>query len=748
MAVELDTAGPGVETYRSTRFAASVNGTAQHVYGWTQDAGFTCETMTAGDPYQVSWLKIGTSESVTVRLELADETPITSVTVYPRNVAQGVSIASGAVTMIVPANKRLWVEVNGERGEPLLIFSEPVKEAVPGTTTNWTTLGKEIASIDFVTSRITFTANHGWTTGDRVILQPIGAATNTDTETLGLTPYEPYLVDVIDADTVVLMTPTSEPISLLDAGGLETFRVTKTSYTNTSSALYFGAGVHHIGRDFRLAANVQVYLDRGAIVVGGFRVVDLPGVQIKGPGQISGEFATYAATVGLGFAARTEYALVNGYGDADGYNTCTVQGVTMFAAPFFHTTGGAWSWRNVQLVSPWDYNTDGFITTPRSSSNPDTEVLDCFAFVGDDNVHVLGGAVNRLVRGCFLVNTSSSVFHFGYWPYGASLDYGIEIDDCDAMSVDSGSSAIFRAWMDGWATQGSFGVFNVAVTDVRVWGPLAVKVFEFTNTLYPFDPLLARDRRGQFAYATFDRVWVEETEPGELSQIQGYDAVSTPHDLTFTDVTIGGVLLTEANAGQYIEFNQYVYDIQYGTAESPAGGTTFVAEDGTGLEDANSYCEVSYADDYFTLYGSPSAWTGSTTAQKEMALRVATAYLEERYQGRWKGQVLRDAQALSHPRANVLDQEGRQVSSAAVHRRVLEACCEVALRYREGVDLRPDAGPGEDGIGQSSITVGPVSITDTFRGASTTQPDFPVVAQKLRPLLSAGGSRLLVGITR
>lgn len=733
MTTQLDTTGPGVEDYRSSRFEATVNGTPCYVYGYERNAGFTNESFTSGQPYEMSWLKFGANESATVVLSLADATPITSVTVYPKDVAQGVSITSGSVSMIVPTNKRLWVEVNGNRAEPLMVFAEPLKQTVPVTTTDWTATGVTASSVDTINDRIVFGSAHGLVAGDRVVVASSGDMPSDSGGAFDR--WQVFYVTEVDGLEISIGYNEGDTIDLVGAGS-GTIRVIKTEWTNTGSALYFGAGVHYIGRAFSLASSVTVYLDYGAVVVGGFKVVNTTGVSIKGPGQISGEHSTYEAILNAGFAARVEYAPIYGYGDSDGYTTNTVQGVTMFASPHFHTNGGVYSFRNVQLISPWTYNTDGFITTPQNSTTYATEVVDCFGYCGDDNVHVLGGPVNRTVSGSFFVNSSSAVFHFGYWPESATQAYSIDITNCDAMTLDNSDSAIFRCWMDGFATQASHGVFNVDVDDVRVWGPLSVKVFDLTNTLYPFDSSLDRDRRGQIAEWSFTDLWVEAATPGEVSDISGYDATSTPHDLSFTDVTFGGVLLTSANASTYITFGSTVYDVFYGTADDPIGEPPTTVEPGTGDADANTYCTVAFADAFHLALGNPSTWANASAADKEEALREAAFGLDMRYGHRWVGIRATTTQGLDWPRIGAYDTAGNLISSTTVPTRLKQACAYAALLRIQGYDIIPGVVAEPAAVASKSETVGPISRTTTYVGGG--QPVNPQLVQLDRMLSTAG----------
>lgn len=90
----------------------------------------------------------------------------------------------------------------------------------------------------------------------------------------------------------------------------------------------------------------------------------------------------------------------------------------------------------------------------------------------------------------------------------------------------------------------------------------------------------------------------------------------------------------------------------------------FVVEDGTSKSDANSYTTIAFADQYFENHDNPSDWTGSTQAEKEMALRNATQYLDRYYGGRWRGRKkdLDENQALDWPRVSAYDDNERWIN--------------------------------------------------------------------------------------
>lgn len=102
-----------------------------------------------------------------------------------------------------------------------------------------------------------------------------------------------------------------------------------------------------------------------------------------------------------------------------------------------------------------------------------------------------------------------------------------------------------------------------------------------------------------------------------------------------------------------------------------------IVENGTGLATAESYCSVADADARASAFGN-TAWTG-TDAAKEAALRRATAFMEQRYRGNWKGTKLFRAQALSWPRYGAVV-DGWNVDSNIVPAEIRNACADLAVK--------------------------------------------------------------------
>lgn len=139
----------------------------------------------------------------------------------------------------------------------------------------------------------------------------------------------------------------------------------------------------------------------------------------------------------------------------------------------------------------------------------------------------------------------------------------------------------------------------------------------------------------------------------------------------------------------------------------------FVAEDGTGLINANSLCSVSFANAYFADRGN-AAWKG-TDPVKQAALIRATDYVEMRWSARFKGEVQfpDTPQALSFPREDI-GYDGQ------VPEGVQKAIAEYALRALSG-PLTTDPTVDVSGlqVQSSRKKVGPIETETSYKEGGT-----------------------------
>jgi hypothetical protein len=160
----------------------------------------------------------------------------------------------------------------------------------------------------------------------------------------------------------------------------------------------------------------------------------------------------------------------------------------------------------------------------------------------------------------------------------------------------------------------------------------------------------------------------------------------------------------------------------------------FLAEDGTGIDGANSFVSVSGADSFF-LDRADTAWAALSSTAKQAALIQASSYLDSYYAGLWPGDILSDTQGLSWPRTGAYDANGRELSG--VPGKVIEAVCLLA-KEASGSPLTSSYD------GAAVVTRKKLGPLETEYAATGRTPGkrYPFVALALRGIVSGGGSAL------
>lgn len=130
---------------------------------------------------------------------------------------------------------------------------------------------------------------------------------------------------------------------------------------------------------------------------------------------------------------------------------------------------------------------------------------------------------------------------------------------------------------------------------------------------------------------------------------------------------------------------------------------SLVAEDGTGLSNANSYISLAAANTYWVDYGSPTEWDAASTTEKSAALMYATRWLDDNFA--WYSTIYSVTQNLGWPRWSYYDNENREVPSGTVPQRVKDATCEIALVHlKDGLNSSDNEGIKSEKIGDASVT--------------------------------------------
>jgi hypothetical protein len=162
----------------------------------------------------------------------------------------------------------------------------------------------------------------------------------------------------------------------------------------------------------------------------------------------------------------------------------------------------------------------------------------------------------------------------------------------------------------------------------------------------------------------------------------------------------------------------------------PAGyEDEMVVEDGTGLSTANSYCTHAFADTYFANQGGVAVWTSATSIARDTALRQATAWIDLAYGTRFAGYKLTSTQLLEFPRGLAYDRDGEAITGVPLT--LKRAVCEAAKRMiSDSTQFFPDEDAGSN-VNSSSVTVGPITVSDSFAGTQSTARKFPIIDRLL-----------------
>lgn len=154
---------------------------------------------------------------------------------------------------------------------------------------------------------------------------------------------------------------------------------------------------------------------------------------------------------------------------------------------------------------------------------------------------------------------------------------------------------------------------------------------------------------------------------------------------------------------------------------------SLIVEDGTGLPNAESYVSVAQADAYFSATA-VADWAAATLADREVALRRATAYMDARYS--FRGERLRTVQALAWPRVGYGSSEVPENGLWPV-RPVANACCELALIAVRGQPYYVAQNTSSTAE-REQVTVGPISVKYAVTSAREGAVRFQFIDDMLR----------------
>ena len=139
----------------------------------------------------------------------------------------------------------------------------------------------------------------------------------------------------------------------------------------------------------------------------------------------------------------------------------------------------------------------------------------------------------------------------------------------------------------------------------------------------------------------------------------------------------------------------------------------FIVETGIGIEDANSFITVEFADGYNATQVDGQEWADEDLPDKQISIITATQILNNSYD--FHGRRLTRFQALEFPRWGLRDRDGFLIPTAPLPRSLKCATAELArvLRTRAGAGVTSSGAStsSSDTAGAvESIQVGPISL--------------------------------------
>ena len=289
--------------------------------------------------------------------------------------------------------------------------------------------------------------------------------------------------------------------------------------------VYFGPGVHDVGKLHRIPSDKDVYIAGGAYVKGTLVCENPKGLRIWGRGILSGEQ----------FGAKTHHLLeVKGWETRD----TLIEGITLANSPHFNLVlaGRKHVVRNVKMISWW-FSTDGV------GCGPEGLVEDCFLKVNDDAVKLYHSGM--VVRRCVIWQCENGAPFQISWNM-PSDNAGFHVHDCIVIRSEhrwrNDNCAIFCSIHGGEGHLRDYLFENIHIENAP-WRlvNLTMKKTEFS----------ARQKAyGHITNLRFRNITVDA--PQKLpNTIRGHDAAHQIRDVVFEGLRIDGKPVRSAEEGRF-----------------------------------------------------------------------------------------------------------------------------------------------------------------------------------------------------
>ena len=145
---------------------------------------------------------------------------------------------------------------------------------------------------------------------------------------------------------------------------------------------------------------------------------------------------------------------------------------------------------------------------------------------------------------------------------------------------------------------------------------------------------------------------------------------------------LGSNTNTTVTSQETVQTVQTVEEVTEEVVNSNLPDVNLIVEDGSGLPNANSYCDLDFALEYCTNKGYTSWLSLSENEQKVFIIR-GTEFIDNFFN--WKGRKGKGSQALSFPRLDLYDDDHYLI--CGIPDKLKKACLEAAfLNSTSGAD--------------------------------------------------------------
>jgi hypothetical protein len=433
-------------------------------------------------------------------------------------------------------------------------------------------------------------------------------------------------VTKLDATSVgsVVVRPLDENITATISGNTATFTLTKpsklsvefegnlthkcfvfadapeTDVPNLSdpSVMYFGPGVHNIGKDVNLPLDKNfIYIAGGAYVRGSFKF-DMrdrtSNVKIKGRGIISGELIP-------GADLDSMFKITDSRTGSYVSQSVIFDGITILDAFSFNID--LWQIANTQsnpnIINNvkeigWAFHTDGYHSTGYINVN------DMFIFNSDDALDIGQFMKGGTITNCVLwQNRSGASLLFGW--VGNEKTGNVTVKNIDIIHYDANPE-----WPNSFAFMANFGdaghIQNIWIDDVRLedfsgnnnrFLGLQIAKSPWSDPNVPF---------GNISDLHFTNIRIDEPTSGNV--IYGQDWDHRVYNVDFKNLVIAGQTITSAAAANIT--TSFTDNITFANASSPVQvGRPYLIESkksgkvmtvaGSSLSDGGNVVQQTYA---------------------------------------------------------------------------------------------------------------------------------------------------------